>query len=208
MFVKHLLRTFKKEIRHQHAIYKLEQRLENAHIVQPFSVISPERLKIGKDVLIQRNCHFHCGGLSWSNNQGGITIGDGCWFSENNVLYGAGEIEIGDYTGTGPGVMIFSSRDNYSLEYAKLSHIVHQFGKVKIGSYVRIFAGVIIVPDVTIGDGAVIGAGSIVMKDIPEWTIAMGSPARVIGKRDQDIALEDRKSNQSKMMKKDDNQSS
>lgn len=193
MFLKYLLKKYIAEIKHQYLIYKLQKKSENLTIVEPFSLVSPQKFQIGKDILIQRNCHFHCGGMPWSEGKGGITIGDNCWFSENNILYGAGTIEIGDSTGTGPNVMIFSSRDDYSLEYAKLPHIVHQFGKVTIGSYVRIFSNVVIVPGVTIGDGAVIGAGSVVMKDIPEWSIAAGMPARVIGKREKDIALSERK---------------
>jgi acetyltransferase-like isoleucine patch superfamily enzyme len=131
--------------------------------------------------------------MPWSDGKGEIVIGDDCCFSENNVLYGAGTIQIGDVTDTGPGVSIFSSRDNYSLEFARLTNIVHQFGKVTIGSYVIIFANSVICPGVTIGDGAVIGAGSVVLKDVPEWSVAVGAPARVIGKREIDAPLELRK---------------
>lgn len=182
---KRLVNLIKKE----KAIFELEERLDSPNIVRPFSVVNPDRLHIGKNVLIQRNCHFHCGGMPWSDRKGEIVVGNNCWFSENNVLYGAGGIEIGDFTGTGPGVMIFSSRDDYSLEHAKKPNIVHQFGKVTIGSYVRIFSNVIVSPGVTIGDGAVIGAGSVVTKDIPEWSVAIGNPARVVGARDKDRPL-------------------
>lgn len=195
MFFKHLLQGLRFIIDEEKKMYALKDRLVNPTIVRPFSVVSQERLSIGQNVLIQRNCHFHCGGLSWSNGKGCITIGDNCWFSENNVLYGAGEIEIGNHTGTGPGVMIFSSRDDYSMQYAKMPNIVHQYAKVTIGSYVRIFSNVVIVPGVTIGDGAVIGAGSVVMKDVPEWTVAVGNPARVIARRDSDIPIDVRKRN-------------
>jgi len=193
MFLRHIAKTLIELYRQEKLYYSYKTRFVDSSIVRPFSVVSPERLNIGKNVLIQRNCHFHCGGMPWSKGAGGISVGDNCWFSENNILYGAGEIEIGDSTGTGPGVMIFSSRDNYSLEFAKLPEIVHQFAKVKIGSYVRIFSGVIIVPGVNIGDGAVIGAGSVVMKDIPAWSIVVGNPARVIGKRKKDVLIENRK---------------
>jgi acetyltransferase-like isoleucine patch superfamily enzyme len=122
---------------------------------------------------------------------GKISIGDNCVISENNVLYGAGEIEIGNTTGTGPGVMIFSSRSDYSLKYAKLSHseVPHYFGKVTIGSYVTIYANVVIAPGVTIGDGVVIAACSFVGTDIPPWTVAAGNPARVVGSRKINIPL-------------------
>jgi len=195
VFIKHLLQFIRFTINEERKLYALKKKFINSSIVRPFSVVSPERLSIGENVLIQRNCHFHCGGLTWSEGKGSITVGDNCWFSENNVLYGAGEIEIGSHTGTGPGVMVFSSRDDYSMQYAKLPNIVHQFAKVTIGSYVRIFSNVVIVPGVTIGDGAVIGAGSVVMKDVPEWTVAVGNPARVMGRRDIDIPIDIRKRN-------------
>jgi acetyltransferase-like isoleucine patch superfamily enzyme len=49
---------------------------------------------------------------------------------------------------------------------------------------------VIVGPGVTIGDGAVVGANSVVLDDIPPWSIAAGSPARVLGKRDRDERAE------------------
>ena len=189
-FLLHVMKMLRAYLENEYMIYKLIGRLEKPRIVRPFSVVSPERLKIGKNVLIQRNCHFHCGGMPWSGGKGGISIGDNCSFSENNVLYGAGEIEIGNITKTGPGVMMFSSRDNYSLEYAKLPYVAHQFGKITIGSYVRIFSGVVIGPGVTIGEGAVIGAGSVVLRDVAEWSIAVGSPAKAVGKRGLDVPID------------------
>ena len=193
MFIKHLLQVIRFMVGEERKLAAVKERCVDPSIVRPFSVVSPERLTIGENVLIQRNCHFHCGGLSWSGGNGYISVGNNCWFSENNVLYGAGGIEIGDHSGTGPGVMIFSSRDDYSMEHAKKPAIVHQFAKVTIGSHVRIFSNVVIVPGVTIGDGAVIGAGSVVMKDIPPWTVAVGNPARVISRRENDIPIEARK---------------
>jgi acetyltransferase-like isoleucine patch superfamily enzyme len=204
MFLRHLLNNCKTYLKNEQVYYQLINRLENAEIRRPFFVISPERLKIGKNVLIQRYCHFHCGGMPWSFGKGSIAIGDGCVFSENNILYGAGEIEIGNYTMTGPLVMIFSSRGNYSLEYAKLPKEVHQFGKVKIGSYVRIFSNVVIGPGVTIGDGAVIGSGSVVGKDVPEWSFVVGNPAQVINKRGYDRPLEERKNKKNDEPPRDD----
>lgn len=55
-------------------------------------------------------------------------------------------------------------------------------GKVKIGSRVFIGAGAIVLPNVTIGDDVIIGAGSVVTKDIPNDSLVVGNPARVVGK--------------------------
>jgi serine acetyltransferase len=54
---------------------------------------------------------------------------------------------------------------------------------VKIGSYVFIGYGAIILPNVTIGNGSLVGAGSVVTKDIPPFTVAVGNPAKIIRNR-------------------------
>jgi acetyltransferase-like isoleucine patch superfamily enzyme len=56
-------------------------------------------------------------------------------------------------------------------------------GKIVLEQDVFIGSNAIIYPDVTIGEGAVIGAGSLVTKDIEPWTVNIGYPARVVGKR-------------------------
>ena len=192
MFVRHLVKILKQHVRNEYSLFRLERRFDNLRIVRPCSIKSPDRLQLGKNVLIQRNCHLHCGGLSWSHGKGGIIIGNNCCISENNVFYGAGEIVIGDHTNTAPGVMIFSSRGDYSIKYAKKPEIVHYFGKVKLGSYVRIFSNVVIAPGVNIGDGAVVGSCSFVNRDIPPWTVVAGNPARVVRNRGEDIPLDKR----------------
>ena len=184
--ISYIIKRIRQIITYEKTYYELIKRLDNATIVHPFFIVSHDRFSAGKNLLIQRNCYFHCGGLAWSEGRGYIKVGDNCWFSENNILYGAGGIEMGNYSGTGPGVMIFSSRDNYAYEHAMKDHIVHYFKKITIGDYVRIFSGSIISPGVTIGDGAVIGANSLILSDIPPWVIAAGSPAKVIKKRDKD----------------------
>lgn len=84
-------------------------------------------------------------------------------------------IKIGDNVTLAPKVHILAhdaSTKNY-LGYTKI-------GKVIIGNYVFIGASSIIMPGVTIGDGAIIGAGSVVTKDIPSNSLAVGVPAKVI----------------------------
>lgn len=190
-FARHLSAAGREALRNEIALWRLENRLEHPQIARPLSVVSPDRLHIGRNILISRNCHFHCGAMEWSGGRGFITIGDDCWFAGNNVLYGAGGITIGDRTGIGPGVMIFSSREDYSLEFAKTpGERAHLLGPVVIGSYVLIFAGVIVGPNVTIGEGAVVGAGSVVLKDVPAWSMAAGVPARILGERRSDSQAE------------------
>ena len=72
------------------------------------------------------------------------------------------------------------------------------------GKNVWLGAGVIVLPGVTIGDNSVIGAGSVVTKDIPANVIAVGNPCRVlreIGERDREFYFKDRKINWSEIVK-------
>lgn len=179
---------FKKEYEH----YNLQRKNPTCKFVRPYTIVNSHLLHLGCNVSIRRSCYLHCGGYEWSNGKGKITIGNNTWIGENNVMYGAGEIEIGENSITGPNTLVFSSRDNYAKEHSKKLEKGHQFAKIVIGNHSIIFAGVIVTPGVTIGEGAVIGAGSVVTKDIPPWTVAMGTPAKVVKSRDKDFPIEER----------------
>ena len=185
-FARFVANDLRWKLKHLRSVYEVTKKASNVSIRQGTTILNPERFFTKDDLRIEADCFFHCGGNSWSQGEGYIRVGKGCWFSQQNVLYGAGGIEIGDHSGTGPGVFIFSSRDNYAREHARRPDIVHEFAKVTIGSYVRIFSGAIISPGVTVGEGAVIGANSLVLSDIPPWTIAAGSPAKVVRERKDD----------------------
>lgn len=90
-------------------------------------------------------------------------------------------IEIGDEASIGPGVTI--------MAHSGASPFHHRFGiyhegpqKVTIGRGVWLAAGSIILPGVTIGEGAIVAAGSVVSRDVPEYTMVAGNPARAIKK--------------------------
>lgn len=183
--LKYLAREARWHYHNKLGIYRLTRR-EGVEIRQGTTVISPERLFCEPPLRIEAGNFLHCGGNSWSGGEGEIRFGKNCWLAHNNVLYGAGGIEFGDCSGTGPGVLMFSSRNDYSRELAPVMQNSHVFAPIKVGSYVCIFSGSIVTPGVTIGDGAIIGANSVVMSDIPPWTIAAGAPARVVKERDKD----------------------
>ena len=87
-------------------------------------------------------------------------------------------IYVGDYTMFGPNVTIATAGHPILPE---LRQQMYQYNMpVHIGKCCWIGAGAIIMPGVTVGEGAMIGAGSVVTHDIPAWTIATGNPAKVV----------------------------
>lgn len=91
-------------------------------------------------------------------------------------------IEIGDGVAVTSGVMILCHQRDLS-QYKPGMYAMHcpfKEGKVVIKDGAHIGIGAIIMPGVTIGKGAVIGAGSVVTKDIPDYCVAAGVPAKVI----------------------------
>jgi maltose O-acetyltransferase len=105
-----------------------------------------------------------------------IRIGRGVFLNFNCVLLDVGTIEIGDLTQIGPNTQIYAADHPRSAEIRR-AHLEN--GRpVRIGSNVWIGGASIILPGVTIGDDAIIGAGSVVTRDVPAGATVVGSPAR------------------------------
>lgn len=110
----------------------------------------------------------------------GFTRQQGCFIDPSHCFL----IEIGDN-------VTFSLRVTVLAHDASTKKLIGltRIGRVRIGSNVFVGANATILPGVTIGDDSVIGANSVVTKDVPKSSVAVGSPARVIGKID---ALEEK----------------
>lgn len=111
----------------------------------------------------------------------GINIGERVRITGKNVRFGSEPflIEIGNDVTITNGV-IFETHDGGVGLFRKEFPGINVFGRIKIGDDVFIGNNCIIMPGVTIGDNVVIGAGSIVTKDIPSNAVAAGIPARVL----------------------------
>lgn len=92
-------------------------------------------------------------------------------------------VAIGDDVIMGPDVKIFSRNHRFDDPAQPVALQGKQQRSVTIGNDVWIGANVVILPGVTIGDHAILAAGAIVTRDVPEWAIAGGNPARVIKDR-------------------------
>ena len=127
-------------------------------------------------------------------NPGGLFIGNNVGINRDVWINAGGRVEIGDDVIIGPKVIIHSANHKFDL----LDIPIRLQGWVKapvvIEEDVWIAGGVIILPGVRIGKGSVIGAGAVVTKDVPPYSIAIGVPAVVRGSRKQ---AEDRPATQS-----------
>ena len=106
-----------------------------------------------------------------------IHLGERVFFNFNCIVLDVCPVRIGAYSMFGPGVQILTPMHPFNAARRR----EQEFGKaVEIGSDVWVGGGAIILPGVRIGSRAVIGAGSVVTRDVPEQTFAAGNPCRVI----------------------------
>ena len=112
------------------------------------------------------------------------SIGEGCYFNQGLTIIDDWKVEIGDHSLFGPNVTLCTT--GHAISPKHRGDGMYSF-PIKIGSGCWIGANVVVLPGVTIGDNSVIGAGSIVTKDIPANVVAFGSPCKVyreIGEED------------------------
>lgn len=127
-------------------------------------------VKIGEKV------HIHMGTQFF--NPGNISIGEGTIIGQNAFLDGRDELKIGRHVDIASDVLIYNSEhDIDSEDFAPIN------APVEIGDYVFIGPRAIILPGVKVGRGAVIAAGAVVTKDVSEFEIVGGVPAKKIGER-------------------------
>ena len=106
-----------------------------------------------------------------------ISLGERVFFNFNCVVLDVCPVRIGDFTLFGPSVQILTPMHPLDAELRRKS----EYGKpIEIGSDVWVGGGAIICPGVRIGSRSVIGAGSVVTRDVPDDVLAVGNPCRVV----------------------------
>jgi maltose O-acetyltransferase len=106
-----------------------------------------------------------------------IELGERVFFNFNCVVLDVCRVRIGDFTLFGPAVQVYTAL--HPMDAARRRQ--EEFGRpVDIGSDVWIGGGAIVLPGVCIGSRAVIGAGSVVTRDVPDGVFAAGNPCRVV----------------------------
>lgn len=159
-----------------------EERIKCKSLCYKYNNLPPEKTEERKALLkqllgsVKNNYHmeqpFQC---DYGYN---ISLGENFYSNHNLIILDPGKVEFGDNVFIGPNCGFYTAEHptdaetrNQGLEYAK---------PIKVGNNVWFGGNVVVLGGVTIGDNTVIGAGSIVTKDIPSNVIAVGSPCKVI----------------------------
>jgi len=160
----------------------------------------PQKIFLGDRVFIGKNCDID---VEYLDSE--IRIGDDVHISRDTViLAGVGKTIINERVSIGAGSFIYGSsgveigEDSLLADHVRVMAGSHRYKdasklirlqgacvkKTTIGQDVWLGSSAIILGGVTVGDGAVVGAGAVVSKDIPGYSMAVGVPAKVIGKRE------------------------
>lgn len=144
----------------------------------------PSGISIGDDTFIMHHTMLHVFNFR-ALPQAGISIGKNCFIGEFNVIRGQGGVTIGDGVYTGPMVQIVAVNHVYSDPNRPIREQGITARGIVIEDDVWIGSGAAILDGVTVGQGSIIGAGAVVANDIPAYSIAIGTPAKPIKKRQQ-----------------------
>lgn len=117
-------------------------------------------------------------------NPKNVTIGRDCGINHGVFILGSHSVEIGDRVVLSARVMLIDAGLCVG-EFAVSDFPSHVGGPVRIEDGAWIGAGAIVLSGVTVGKCAVVGAGSVVTKNVPPYTIVAGNPARAIGRTDE-----------------------
>jgi galactoside O-acetyltransferase len=148
---------------------------------------------VGKDCYIEPPFYANWGGKH-------VHFGDGVYANFGLTCVDDTHIYVGSHTLFGPNVVLATAGHPMMPELRK--HGIQYNMPIHIGENCWLGAGVIVVPGVTIGDNVVIGASSVVTKDIPSNSVAMGTPCRVvrqINDHDKEYYFKDKKIDWSEM---------
>ncbi len=160
---------------------------KNVKIYESAKIIKPEVIEIGDFTQIDD--------FTFINGGKGVFIGRYVHIACFVSIIGGGKLYLGDYVGLAAGTRIITGTDTYyggsrmgpNIPMEQRNLII---SFIKIEKEACLGTNVIVHPGVTIGEGAVIGSNSLVLRDIEPWTVNVGSPCKPIKKR-QKVSFED-----------------
>lgn len=146
---------------------------KNVKIEEGVRLLNTDKIEVGDNVYIGHDAFLNAG-------NGYIKIGRDAWIGQRVYIHGEAGVEIGDAVGIGPYVKMLTSQHAGDQRPKPVIRTPLRLAKIILKSGADIGMGSCVLPGVTIGQGAIIGAGAVVTKDIPDYAVAVGVPARVI----------------------------
>ena len=158
---------------------------KNVLISDKSTIYNAKNIEIGDNVRIDDFCVISAG-------EGGIKFGNNIHIAVFCSMIGNGRIVMSDFSGLSSRVSIYSSTDDYSGNYLTNPTIDKKFtnvisGDVYIGKHVIIGSGTIVLPNVKINDYSSVGSLSLINKDVDEFKIVAGIPAKEIKNRNKNL---------------------
>ncbi len=176
----HALQGFRSRTNGLRANRVFRRRHPDAIFANGTLLLGAERISAGKRLFLDHRAYLNTGTLN--DRRGYIRMGDNVEIGPYSVLWGAGGITIGNNVHIGAHVCI-TAHESRQVDPARtevFEPLEFDFAPVVIEDHVLICSGTQIIPGVTIGHHAMIGAGAVVVGDIPPYALAVGCPARVI----------------------------
>ena len=159
---------------------------KNVQIAKNCTIVGLENIEIGDNVRIDGYCTIIAAGSGWLKIGSYVHIGGYC-------LLSAGDgIRLSDFSGLSQGVCIYSRTDDYGGNYLTNPTVPVKYtgvskGAVTLGKHAIIGSGSVILPNITVGEGSSVGAQSLVNKNLEEWGVFFGSPAKRMKDRSQQL---------------------
>jgi acetyltransferase-like isoleucine patch superfamily enzyme len=138
----------------------------------------PETIEIGDGVFVGEQAFLQ------GRFDGTCVIGDHAWLGPHSY-FDARHLEIGEYVGWGPGARVLGSKHTGLPADVPIIGTDLVIKPVRIGAWADVGVNAVLLPGVTVGKGAIVGAGAVVTKDVAPFAIVVGVPARFMRWRDE-----------------------
>ena len=147
-------------------------------------------VRVGLGVLVLHPHTFEIGDAVFLGNQsylqgrhdGHCVIGAHTWIGPQSY-FDCRDMELGEYVGWGPGAKVLGSEHTGDPTDVPIIQTDLVIKPVRVGKWSDIGTNAVLLPGVTVGEGAIVGAGAVVTKDVPPYAVVAGVPARVLSAR-------------------------
>jgi acetyltransferase-like isoleucine patch superfamily enzyme len=180
-----LLAGIRQAVRRAGTERRMRERFPNVIFGEGVLVFGLDRFFPAGTAFLDHRVYLNCAGGDWNANAGYIRLGHNCEIGPYAVLWGAGGITVGNNVHIGAHVTIAAHEARHILptttDHATPLDI--RFKPVVIEDHTLICSAAVLTPGVRIGHHSMIGAGAVVVDDIPPYSLAVGCPAKVVRTR-------------------------